>query len=219
MTDDSGALKLFTENHGVYQLFIDAVGYPMGIRSFFESSSLLKPGLRVLDAGCGTGVITLALRDAIAQRGYEIGISHAFDLTPAMLSRFHGTLARRGMTEQVATMQANVLDLAKLPEEWSDYDLIVTASMLEYIPRDRLPEALAGLRQLLRGTGRIVVFITKRNWLMRPLIGWWWRSNLYTKNELLSAFHSAGFRGATFLSFPPSARHLALWGYVVEAGK
>jgi ubiquinone/menaquinone biosynthesis C-methylase UbiE len=215
----SETVKLFTESHTAYARFISAVGYPQGIRAFFQSSSLLKSGLRVLDAGCGTGVITLALHDAMIQRGHDPGTFNAFDLTPAMLDRFHRTLQTRGMTAKVVTMQANVLELEKLPEGWSGYDLIVTASMLEYIPRNRLPEALAALRQRLSDTGRIVLFITKRNWLMRPLIGWWWRSNLYTGNELFGAFHTAGFRDAKFLSFPPAASHLALWGHVVEAGK
>jgi SAM-dependent methyltransferase len=196
-------LKLFTENHGVYERFINTVGYPLGIRAFFQSSALLQSGLRVLDAGCGTGVITLALHDALVKRGHQPGTFNAFDLTPAMLDRFRWALERRGMTSKVATMQANVLELEMLPD----------------IPRDRLPEALAALRQRLSSTGRIVLFITKRNWLMRPLIGWWWRSNLYTNDELLVAFNAAGFRGAKFLSFPPAARHLALWGHVVEAGK
>src|SRR4030095_3281482 len=94
MPSTSETLKLFTKNHGSYHRFISAVGYPLGIRAFFNRSSLLQPGLRVLDAGCGTGVITLALHDAIRQRGSEPGTFHAFDLTPAMLDRFHSAAPR-----------------------------------------------------------------------------------------------------------------------------
>jgi hypothetical protein len=101
--------------------------------------------------------------------------------------------------------------------DWTDYDLIVTASMLEYVPRERLAEALAALRGRLTDQGRLILFITKRNWLTRPLVGWWWRSNLYKRQELSIAFREAGFARAEFRAFPASASHLATWGHVIEA--
>ena len=86
---------------------------------------------------------------------------HAFDLTPAMLEHFRASLARRGI-EGVATARADVLALESLPRDWTGYDLVVTASMLEYVPRGRFAEALAGLRARLREGGRLVLFITRR---------------------------------------------------------
>jgi hypothetical protein len=35
----------------------------------------------------------------------------------------------------VEARQANVLDMDTLPADWTSYDLVVTASMLEYVPR------------------------------------------------------------------------------------
>jgi hypothetical protein len=107
--------------------------------------------------------------------------------------------------------------LARLPTFWRDYDLIVSASMLEYLPRARLGGGLGGLRARLKDGGSLVLFITRGNWLTRPLIGRWWQSNLYTANELDHAFREAGFGATTFGRFPPPFRHLALWGYIVEA--
>jgi len=208
--------RLFTEKHASYARFIRLVRYPQGLRAFFLRSPLLRSDLRVLDAGCGTGVVTLGLRDALVRRGLTPGRLHAFDLTPAMLERFRATLARRHVTD-VATAQANVLELAALPDGWTDYDLVVSASMLEYVPRDRFVDALRGLRGRLRPGGHLVLFITRRNWLMRPMIGRWWRSNLYRADELREAFVRAGFSTVAFRGFPLAARHLAVWGYVVEA--
>ena len=62
-----------------------------------------------------------------------------------------------------------------------------------------------------------MLFITKRNWLMRPLIGKWWDSNLYTAAELTEALDRAGFKDVTFGAFPPWYKHLATWGHIVEA--
>ncbi|MGH9221776.1 MAG: class I SAM-dependent methyltransferase [Vicinamibacterales bacterium] len=115
-------------------------------------------------------------------------------------------------------MQANVLQLDDLPTGWANYDLIVTASMLEYVPRERLAEALAALRGRLANQGRLILFITKRNLLTRPLVGWWWRSNLYNRQELSIAFRDAGFTRAEFRAFPLKASHLETWGHIVEAG-
>src|SRR5262245_42025126 len=213
-TPDPAAM--FSERSGSYLRFIRSVRYPEGLRAYFQASPLLGPGLRVLDAGCGTGVVTLALREALLARGLAPGAFHAFDLTPAMLERFRGTLEKRGV-EGVELAQADVLALERLPDAWRAFDLIVSASMLEYVPPARLGEALRGLGSLLRPGGDFVLFITKRNWLTRPLIGRWWRSNLYKRSELARAFQEAGFAGAGFGCFPLAARHLALWGNIVEA--
>jgi SAM-dependent methyltransferase len=208
--------RFFTERHDVYARFIRWVRYPQALRRFFLASPLLRPGLRVLDAGCGTGALTLAVRDALARRGMPPAALHAFDLTPAMLDRLRATLRRRGV-DDVVLARADVLRLGALPPGWTGYDLVVSASMLEYVPRQRFAEALRGLRSLLRDDGRLVLFVTRRNPLTRILIGRWWASNLYGRAELRDAFRAAGFSATTFRRFPLAALHLTVWGHVVEA--
>jgi hypothetical protein len=90
--------------------------------------------------------------------------------------------------------------------------------MLEYVPRDRLACALSGLRARLNPGGRFLLFITKDNVLMRPLIGRWWRSNLYGAAEVRAALGQAGFTHAVFHAFPSPFRYLDAWGHIVEAG-
>ena len=95
---------------------------------------VLRPGIRILDAGCGSGTTTFALRSAARARGISIGAIDAFDLTPAMLDRFRTKLEQSGI-EGVKLARADVLALGTLPQAWHDYDLVITASMLEYVAR------------------------------------------------------------------------------------
>jgi cyclopropane fatty-acyl-phospholipid synthase-like methyltransferase len=215
-SEESEFRRLFTERAGSYLRFIRSVGYPLAIRAYFERCRFLRSGLRILDAGCGTGVVSLGLRGALLLHGFTVGGIDAFDLTPAMLDRFRQTLERRGIAD-VRLAEANVLELDRLPTTWNRYDLVVSASMLEYIPRERLPAALSGLRARLNRTGAMVLFITKRNWLMKPLIGRWWRAKLYTQPELHAAFRQAGFSYISFRHFPLLYRIFDVWGHIVEA--
>lgn len=210
------ASQLYTEHADAYLRFIRFMGYPRGLRAAFLRSPALGPDLRVLDAGCGTGTTTLALRSAAEARGISIDGIDAFDLTPAMLDRFRATLDRSGI-EDVRLAQADVLQLASLPDSWRDYDLVISASMLEYIPRSSFPTALRGLRRRLRAGGRFLLFITQNNILMRPLIGRAWSANLYSRSELEAALSDASFDSVRFGRFPFPYRHLDVWGHVVTA--
>ena len=208
--------RFFSERHDLYARFIRSVRYPQGLRATMLASPLLRPDLRILDAGCGTGALTLAVHEALAHRGLAAATFHAFDLTPAMLDHLRATLRRRGI-DGVELARADVLALDALPAGWTDYDLIVSASMLEYVPRERFVEALRGLRARLRAGGRFLLFMTRQNPLTRLLIGRWWASNLYTAAELRDALRAAGFSEIAFRRFPLSAAYLAPWGRVVEA--
>ena len=208
--------RFFTQRHELYDRFIRWVRYPQGLRAYFMKSPLLRPGLRILDAGCGTGALTLAVHDACRARGLTPAAFHAFDLTPAMLGHLRGKLDRRGIVG-VELARANVLELGELPPSWSGYDLLVSASMLEYVPRERFVEALSGLRDRLRDGGHFVLFMTRRNAFTHGLIGAWWASNLYTRSELEAALRAASFSDVVFRPFPIAARYLSLWGLVAEA--
>jgi ubiquinone/menaquinone biosynthesis C-methylase UbiE len=151
-SSDSPVRKFFTHKAAAYARFIEFVRYPQGLRAFLSRSPLLRSGLAVLAAGCGTGALTLALRSALTDKRLEPRSFHGFDLTPAMLEQLRARLQADAIHD-IELRQADVLQLDALPSSWSDYDLIVSASMLEYVPRDRLVCALSGLRARLNPGG------------------------------------------------------------------
>ena len=114
----------------------------MGTKDGFNFSDLLCAGLRVLDAGCGFGMATFALLRALRQMNLGYHRIDAFDLTPAVLSHFR---------EEIESRESNACDFAKrMCWSWSpaaflgDYDLILSLSMLEYLPKEQLHLNLRG---------------------------------------------------------------------------
>jgi SAM-dependent methyltransferase len=212
----SAVQELYTRSIDLYASFIAAFQSPQGMQALLQSSNLLRAGLRVLDAGCGFGMVTFALLQALRKRNLDYDAIDAFDLTPAMLARFQSELKTRRIT-RVQLQQADVLALESLPASWANYDLIASASMLEYLPKQDLSRALAALRARLAPHGHILVVITRKTPETKLFIEWLWHAERYAKDELRRAFAEAGFRNPIFRLFPWRCFWLNRANYVVEA--
>jgi SAM-dependent methyltransferase len=208
--------ELYTKRIDLYSSFTKLFQSSQGIRTLLSRSNLLRPGLRVLDAGCGFGRLTFAFLDALKQKNFDYQGIDAFDLTPAMLDRFRESLEACG-NPRINLQQADVLALGTLPPSWMNYDLILSGSMLEYVPKQELVRALAGLQRRMAPGGRIFVLITRKTPETKVLIEWWWRAESYTGNELLGAFESAGFSEPVFHHFPLRYAWLNRAMYAIEA--
>lgn len=208
--------ELYTRRADHYSAFIGAFQSPRGFHALLERSLLLRPGLRVLDAGCGSGKATFVLLETLQQNHFDYKKVDAFDLTPAQLDRFQRVVDVLGIT-RVRLYQADVLALEALPSSWTDYDLILSVSMLEYLRKEELSRALSGLRARLAPGGNLLVVITRKTPEAKVLIEWLWHAERYTKKELLLAFEEAGFRDPSFLTFPWPYSWLNRASYVVAA--
>jgi ubiquinone/menaquinone biosynthesis C-methylase UbiE len=198
-------------------LFVNFLGWGKELEAFFRKSNYLKPNTKILDAGCGTGIVTRDLNKLAIEKNLEGITFHAFDLTQGMLDIFQAWVTTAGATN-IESVQADVLEIETLPPTWKEYDLVVTSTMLEYLPKDKVEQALRNLSYLLKDGGTLLVLITKRNLLTRLIAGKWWKTNTYKKNEIQKLLQDAGFCQTEFKKFSASS-WWSSYIIVVEAEK
>ncbi|MFF7976271.1 methyltransferase domain-containing protein [Streptomyces sp. NPDC007905] len=105
----------------------------------------LRPGDRVLDAGCGTGRALSPLRAAVGPSGVVAGA----DLTPAMLQ----AAVRAGRDRDGRLMLA---DAAALPLRSGSLDAVFAAGLIAHLPHPA--ENLRELARVVRSGGRLALF-------------------------------------------------------------
>ncbi|MBN9321218.1 MAG: methyltransferase domain-containing protein [Delftia acidovorans] len=115
--------------------------------AFIVRQLQIQPGMKVLDAGCGPGRVTLPLARAVGAQGQVLAV----DLQPAMLEQVAAKARTQGL-ENVRT-QAAALGQGQL--EAQQHDRAVMAAVLGEIP-DR-QAALADVFQSLRPGGLLAV--------------------------------------------------------------
>jgi cyclopropane fatty-acyl-phospholipid synthase-like methyltransferase len=212
--------KLYTEKASLYYwVFIKFFQYENGLRNFFKTNQYLRQNDKVLDAGCGSGVLIKVLY-RVAKTHKLKGIRfHGFDLTQAMLDMFIKWIDIE-KPNNITLKKANVLKLDdQLPDDWKNYDLIVSSAMLEYIPKSEVEKALHNLSKLMKEDGIFCLFITKKNFLMSLLIKWWWKANIYEKEEIRDKLKDAGFNDIRFRKFQFPYNYINCWGFAIEAKK
>ena len=125
------------------------------VRVGFISARTTLAGRRVLDVGCGGGLLAEALAGAGAQ-------VTAIDLAPGMIevARLHATEAKLAIDYRVAPAEELA---AAYPQ---GFDVLTCMEMLEHVPA---PAAmLATLSQLLRPGGDLFVSTLNRNLQQLP---------------------------------------------------
>ncbi|GAP49193.1 methyltransferase [Streptomyces azureus] len=105
----------------------------------------LRPGDRVLDAGCGTGRALPPLRAAVGSSGVVLGA----DLTPAMLRE----AVRAGRDRDGALL---LTDVAALPLRSHSLDAVFGAGLISHLPSPA--ENLRELARVVRPGGVLALF-------------------------------------------------------------
>ena len=114
-----------------YDLTFKLNGYGRSLDQYFETHPLpVFENARVLDAGCGTGTLTLALL-----RNLKVPVKiTAVDLSASVISTAKKYVAKTNANDQeVRFAQGNVL---ALPFAAETFDLVVTSGVLEYVALD-----------------------------------------------------------------------------------
>jgi cyclopropane-fatty-acyl-phospholipid synthase len=105
----------------------------------------LKPGLRVLDVGCGWGSFALH-----AAERYEVNVV-GVTLSTEQAERARKRVAEAGLTERVDIRVQDYRDIEDGP-----FDAISSIGMSEHVGREQLGRYVSQLHRLLRPGGRLL---------------------------------------------------------------
>jgi ubiquinone/menaquinone biosynthesis C-methylase UbiE len=123
-------------------------GYGRSLDEYFRMHPLpVYRGQRILDAGCGTGLLTMALLRAIR---FPVSIT-ALDLSSTSIAAARKSLYYSdGRKRDVSFTQGNMLCLPFADES---LDMVVTAGALEYVP---LADGLSELARVIVPGGHLL---------------------------------------------------------------
>lgn len=129
-------------------------GYRASVARYLRS---MDPGLGpesfVLDAGSGTGIVTLGLYSA----GFDPKKTVTFDLSRKSLKvgldQFRND--KRARKGRISAVQGNILEL---PFADDSFDMVLSCGVLEYVP---LEDGLAELARVLKPGGKLVFIPVK----------------------------------------------------------
>ena len=140
MLEKSKTQNFYDRIAEIHNLMMRVNGYRASVAKYLKSLDLnLDENSFVLDAGSGTGIVTLGFQSA----GFRPKKSIALDLSFNSLkfSREQFEKDKKTDATRIAAVQGNILELPFADET---FDLVLTCGVLEYVPLD------AGLGEFAR---------------------------------------------------------------------
>ncbi len=139
------------------------MGRRSALRTATVESAGLRPGEKVLDVGCGPGVLTLLARERVGPTGEAYGI----DPSPEMIALAREKAAKRGLDAQFRT---GVIE--QLPFEDGSFDAVLSSLMLHHLPDDLKRKGFREIARVLKPGGRLLAFdMTGKGTLLWRLVG------------------------------------------------
>jgi ubiquinone/menaquinone biosynthesis C-methylase UbiE len=146
--DDNRAGSLYDRIARLYDLTFKFNGYGRSLERYFREHPVpVEDDAQILDAGCGTGLLTLALLRALPRPAHITAI----DLSASSLRKARQAVGQelRGRPHRVRFLQANLL---ALPFADATFDFIATSGALEYVS---LRDGLGELARVLKPGGHL----------------------------------------------------------------
>lgn len=129
------------ENYERY--FVPAIGEPVAM-DMMEVAGL-RSGERVLDVGCGTGIVARLAAERVAPDGAVIGV----DVNPGMLA------VARSVDAPETPIEYHEASAEAMPFPDESFDVALCQMSLQFMPNRRA--ALAEMRRVLVPDGRVVI--------------------------------------------------------------
>lgn len=159
-----------------------AVSYLQMVRSLIEEARL-RPGDRVLEVGCGTGVLCRWLAERTKKEHPMTGV----DLSPFLLREAQNLARREGLGDAIEFLEGNA-EALPLPDD--SLDVTISVTVIEEVDADRM---LAEMVRVTRPGGRVAVIARAMD--MPFLVNMPLSNSLKAKVQAPGAFGSVAAHG------------------------
>ncbi len=138
----------------VHNLVMKINGYQNSVADFLKTLDLkIDDQSLVLDAGSGTGIMTLGFQAAGYQSKKTIALDLSFNLLEVSREEFRKD--QEANAENIAPVQGNILEM---PFADNTFDLVLTCGVLEYVPLD---EGIKEMARVLKKGAKLVLIPVK----------------------------------------------------------
>lgn len=187
-----GRVSLYDRFARLYDITFKFNRYGRSIERYLRERALPRDeDSEILDAGCGTGLLTLAILKTLRRPARVTAI----DLSAPSLAEAKQAASKERTRHAVRFLQANLLSL---PFADDSFDFIATSGALEYVP---LGEGLAELARVLRPGGHLL-HLPVRPAPASLLLEWMFRFKTHPPQEV-DAHTRRHFRIVEKYRFPP----------------
>ena len=142
----------------VHNLAMKVNGYRDSVAKFLKLLDLdIDEKSLILDAGSGTGIVTLGFSDAGFNPSKIVALDLSFNSLKVSREQFRKD--KKVDSDKIVAVQGNIL---KMPFDDASFDLVLTCGVLEYVPLD---EGLQEIARILKPNGKCVLIPIKPSFI------------------------------------------------------